>query len=123
MKDPVLTIISSFCLSFISKYTNLFFLMRMFRFSKNFQIINKKTKSQINSIVVDLIMNPFKKSIIGSVLVLTSLLMYYNKYRATGTFELFSGASIFLLLGSLAIYFEYGNDIEYSTYNNNEEEE
>ena len=68
-------------------------------------------------------MNPFKKSIIGSVLVLTSLLMYYNKYRATGTFELFSGANIFLLLGSLAIYFEYGNDIEYSTYNNNKEEE
>ena len=57
-------------------------------------------------------MNPFKKSIIGSVLVLTSLLMYYNKYRATGAFELFSGAIIFLLLGSLAIYFEYGNDIE-----------
>ena len=68
-------------------------------------------------------MNPIKKSIIGSVLVLTSFLMYYNNYRATGTFELFSGASIFLLLGSLAIYFEYGNEIEGSAYNNNEEEE
>ena len=68
-------------------------------------------------------MNPIKKSIIGSVLVLTSFLMYYNDYSATGTFELFSGASIFLLLGSLAIYFEYGNEIEDSTYNNNEEEE
>ena len=68
-------------------------------------------------------MNPIKKSIIGSVLVLTSFLMYYNDYSATGTFELFSGASIFLILGSLAIYFEYGNDLEDSTYNNNEEEE
>ena len=68
-------------------------------------------------------MNPIKKSIIGSVLVLTSFLMYYNDYSATGTFELFSGASIFLILGSLAIYFEYGNDIEDSTYKNNEEEE
>ena len=68
-------------------------------------------------------MNPIKKSIIGSVLVLTSFLMYYNNYRATGTFEFFSGASIFLLLGSLAIYFEYGNEIEDNAYNYNEEEE
>jgi len=68
-------------------------------------------------------MNPIKKSIIGSVLVLTSFLMYYKNYRATGTFELFSGASIFLLLGSLAIYFEYGNEIEDSLYNYDEEEE
>ena len=68
-------------------------------------------------------MNPIKKSIIGSVLLLTSFLMYYKNYRATGTFELFSGASIFLLLGSLAIYFEYGNEIEDSAYNYNEEEE
>ena len=68
-------------------------------------------------------MNPIKKSIIGSVLVLTSLLMYYNQYSATGTSEFFSGASIFLILGSLAIYFEYGNDIEDNTYNNSEEEE
>ena len=68
-------------------------------------------------------MNSFKKSIIGSVLVLTSFLMYFNNYRATGTFELFSGASIFLLLGSLAIYFKYGNEIEDNIYNNNEEEE
>jgi len=68
-------------------------------------------------------MNPIKKSIIGSVLVLTSFLMYYNDYRATGTFEFFSGASIFLILGSLAIYFEYGNVIEDITYNNSEEEE
>ena len=68
-------------------------------------------------------MNPIKKSIIGSVLVLTSFLMYYNNYSATGTFELFSGASIFLLLGSLAIYFEYGSSIEDSTHNDIEEEE
>ena len=68
-------------------------------------------------------MNPIKKSIIGSVLVLTSFLMYYNNYSATGTFELISGASIFLILGSLAIYFEYGNVIEDITDNNNEEEE
>ena len=68
-------------------------------------------------------MNPIKKSIVGSVLVLTSFLMYYNNYSATGTFEFFSGASIFLILGSLAIYFEYGNDIKDNTYNNSEEEE
>jgi len=68
-------------------------------------------------------MNPIKKSIIGSVLVLTSFLMYYNNYSATGTFEFFSGASMFLILGSLAIYFEYGNDIKDNTYNNSEEEE
>ena len=68
-------------------------------------------------------MNPIKKSIIGSVLVLTSFLMYYNNYSATGTFELFSGASIFLILGSLAIYFEYGNVIKDSTYKKSEEEE
>ena len=68
-------------------------------------------------------MNPLKKSIIGSVLVMASLLMYYNSYRATGMFELFSRASIFLLLGSLAIYFEYGNGAENNTYKNNDEEE
>ncbi len=68
-------------------------------------------------------MNPIKKSIIGSVLVLASFLMYYNNYSATGTFEIFSGASVFLILGSLAIYFEYGNDIKDSTFNNSEEEE
>ena len=68
-------------------------------------------------------MNPIKKSIIGSVLVLTSLLMYYNQYSATGSFEFFSGASIFLILGSLAIFFDYGKDIEESTYNKSEEEE
>ena len=68
-------------------------------------------------------MNPIKKSIIGSILVLTSLLMYYNFYRSTGMFELFSWASIFLLLGSLAIYFEYGNGTEKNTYKNNDEEE
>ena len=68
-------------------------------------------------------MNPIKKSIIGSVLVLTSFLMYYNHHSATGTIELFSGASIFLILGSLAIYFEYGNEIEDNAYNYNEEEE
>ena len=68
-------------------------------------------------------MNPIKKSIIGSVLVLTSFLMYYNNYKTSGTFELFSEASIFLILGSLAIYFEYGNEIEDITYNKTEEEE
>ena len=67
-------------------------------------------------------MNPIKKSIIGSVLVLASFLMYYNNYSATGTFEFFSGASIFLILGSLAIFFDYGKDIEDSTFNKSEEE-
>ena len=55
-------------------------------------------------------MNPYKKSIIGSVLLLTSLIMHYNQYRDNGVFEIFSPASVFLLLGSLAIYFEYDND-------------
>ena len=55
-------------------------------------------------------MNPFKKSIIGSVLLLTSLIMHYNQYRHDGVFVLFSSATIFLILGSLAIYFEYGNN-------------
>ena len=68
-------------------------------------------------------MNPIKKSIISSVLVLTSLLMYYNSYKANGMFELFSGASIFLLLGSLAIYSDYGNEIDYNTYKYNDSEE
>ena len=68
-------------------------------------------------------MNPIKKSIIGSVLGLTSWLIYYNHYSATGTFELFSGASIFLILGSLAIFFDYGKDIGESIYNKSEEEE
>ena len=67
-------------------------------------------------------MNPFKKSIIGSVLLLTSLIMHYNQYRDNGVFEIFSSASVFLLLGSLAIYFEYGNDIR-KTKDSSEEEE
>ena len=48
-------------------------------------------------------MNPIKKSIMGFVLLLTSLLVYYKSYRDTEMFELFSGAIIFLLLGPLAI--------------------
>ena len=36
--------------------------------------------------------------------------MHFNQYRNNGVFEIFSPASVFLLLGSLAIYFEYGND-------------
>ena len=51
-----------------------------------------------------------------------NLFPHYNSYRETGTFELFSGASIFLQLGSLAIYFDYGNEIENSTYKIDEEE-
>ena len=53
-------------------------------------------------------MNPFKKSVVGSVLVLTSILMYYNHYLSNGVFEIFSEASVFLVLGALGIYFEYG---------------
>ncbi len=67
-------------------------------------------------------MNPLKKSIIGSVILLTSLIMHYNQYRDDGVFDLFSSATIFLILGSLAIYFEYGNDIG-KTRNSSEEEE
>lgn len=53
-------------------------------------------------------------------MVLTSFLMFYNSYSEAGTFELFSGSSIFLLLGSLAIYFEYGNESYDDRYNNDE---
>ena len=67
-------------------------------------------------------MNPLKKSIIGSVILLTSLIMHYNQYRDDGVFDIFSSATIFLVLGSLAIYFEYGNDIG-KTKNSSEEEE
>tara|TARA_B100001559_G_C16102684_1_gene440175 strand:- start:376 stop:522 length:147 start_codon:yes stop_codon:yes gene_type:complete len=48
--------------------------------------------------------------------------MHYNQYRDDGVFDLFSSATIFLILGSLAIYFEYGNDIG-KTRNSSEEEE
>lgn len=53
---------------------------------------------------VDLIMNPLKKSAIGSVLLLTSFIKYYREP------EIFSSAAIFLILGSLAVYFEFGSD-------------
>ena len=65
-------------------------------------------------------MNPFKKSVVGSVLVLTSILMYYNHYRANGVFEIFSETSIFFVLGALGIYFEYG---KINSYNKNEIDE
>ncbi len=55
-------------------------------------------------------LNPFKKLIIGSVLIHMSLIMHYNQYRDNRVFEVLSSASVFLLLGSLAIYFEFGND-------------
>ncbi len=67
-------------------------------------------------------MNPLKKSIIGSVILLTSLIMHYNQYRDDGVFDLFSSATIFLILGSLAIYFEYGNDNDKTKDDNDEEE-
>ena len=53
---------------------------------------------------VNLLMNPLKKSLIGSVLLLTSFIKYYREP------EIFSSATIFLILGSLAVYFEYGSD-------------
>ena len=65
-------------------------------------------------------MNPFKKSVVGSVLVLTSILMYYNHYLSNGVFEIFSEASVFLILGALGIYFEYG---KINSYNKNEIDE
>ncbi|MEL0174017.1 MAG: hypothetical protein VW904_04740 [bacterium] len=65
-------------------------------------------------------MNPFKKSVVGSVLVLTSILMYYNHYLSNGVFEIFSEASVFLVLGALGIYFEYG---KINSYNKNEIDE
>ena len=49
-------------------------------------------------------MNPLKKSLIGSVLLLTSFIKYYREP------EIFSSATIFLILVSLAVYFEYGSD-------------
>ena len=65
-------------------------------------------------------MNPIKKSVVGSVLVLTSILMYYNHYLSNGVFEIFSEASVFLVLGALGIYFEYG---KINSYNKNEIDE
>ena len=65
-------------------------------------------------------MNPFKKSVVGSILVLTSILIYYNHYRAKGVFEIFSEASIFFVLGALGIYFEYG---KINSHNKNEFDE
>ena len=65
-------------------------------------------------------MNPFKKSVVGSVLVLTSILMYFNHYLSNGVFEIFSEASVFLVLGALGIYFEYG---KINSYNKNEIDE
>ena len=65
-------------------------------------------------------MNPFKKSVVGSVLVLTSILMYYNHYLSNGVFEIFSEASVFMVLGALGIYFEYG---KINSYNKNEIDE
>ena len=65
-------------------------------------------------------MNPFKKSVVGSVFVLTSILMYYNHYLSNGVFEIFSEASVFLVLGALGIYFEYGKN---NSYNKNEIDE
>ena len=65
---------------------------------------------------VDLIMNPLKKSAIGSVLLLTSFIKYYREP------EIFSSAIIFLILGSLAVYFEFGSDSFKSKEANDEEE-
>ena len=61
-------------------------------------------------------MNPFKKSIIGSVLILTSFIKYYKEP------EIFSSARIFLFLGYIALYFEFGND-NFKPKSANEEEE
>ena len=58
----------------------------------------------MSKLFVDLIMNPFKKSVIGSVLLLASFIKYYREP------EIFSSATVFLILGSLAVYFEYGSD-------------
>jgi hypothetical protein len=65
---------------------------------------------------VDLIMNPLKKSAIGSALLLTSFIKYYREP------EIFTSATKFLILGSLAIYFEFGSDNFKSKDANDEEE-
>lgn len=65
---------------------------------------------------VDLIMNPIKRSAIGSVLLLTSFIKYYREP------EIFTSATIFLILGSLAIYFEFGRDNFKSKEANDEKE-
>ena len=70
----------------------------------------------VNQLFVDLIMNPLKKSVIGSTLLLASFIMYYREP------EIFSSATIFLILGSLAVYFEYGSDNDKSNDTNDEEE-
>ena len=61
-------------------------------------------------------MNPLKKSILGSILLLASFIMYYREP------EIFSSATIFLILGSLAVYFEYGSDNDKAKDANDEEE-
>ena len=70
----------------------------------------------VDQLFVDLIMNPLKKSVIGSTLLLAFFIMYYREP------EIFSSAIIFLILGSLAVYFEYGSDNDKSNDTNDEEE-
>ena len=67
-------------------------------------------------------MNPFKKSIIGSVVLLTSIIMFHRQYRDNEGFEIFSVATIFFILGLMFIYYEYGNDNEKSNDESQEEE-
>ena len=45
---------------------------------------------------------------------------HYNHYLSNGVFEIFSEASVFLVLGALGIYFEYG---KINSYNKNEIDE
>jgi len=52
---------------------------------------------KLNSNFLGLIMNPLKKSAIGSILLLTSFIKYYRSP------EIFSSATIFLILGLLAV--------------------
>ena len=67
-------------------------------------------------------MNPFKKSMIGSVLLIGFFLKFYTQYRDSGTYDIYSFDTIILILAYLAIYFEYGNDIG-KTKDSSEEEE
>ena len=48
--------------------------------------------------------------------------MHYNQYRENGLFDFFSSATIFLISGSLAIYFEYGNENDRTKDDSDEEE-
>ena len=53
MKDPVPIIISSFCLSFIAKCTNLYFLMRIIRLNEKYLIMASTVVCTVIEVVAE----------------------------------------------------------------------